>query len=277
MPEPESSEEVAHFLLAHFGRNASHMVERGAPRVELLDPVLGEVSDFRVPRVLDRPGTGCEPPRHPPQQGRLAHPVRPEQRDPVSGRQDHRDCAQHRVVAVSECRALERRYRPRGSLGFEEFDAEPLLRGERLHHLHPLQRLEPALRLPCFGGLVAESIDECLHSLPLAPKTFARAPRMLDLGRAQPFERAVVSGVDADPAVTDQGDVIDDGIEKLPIVGDQQECPGVTPQPRLQPDHGVDVEMVRGLVEEEKIRGCGKRACERCAHPPAAGQVVQHS
>ena len=144
----------------------------------------------------------------------------PRQCDSVSGCQDHRYVAQYGAIAVPESGLFQRRYRPGGSVRLEEVEGEFRLRGERLNHLHPFERLEPALRLSRLARLVAESIDECLNPYPFAPDTVCGAAGVFDFGGAQPFERTVVSGVDLDAPVTDQGDVIDDRIEELPIVGD---------------------------------------------------------
>ena len=275
VPEPERSEEVTHFLLAQVGGDTAHELERGAKRVELLDPVLREVADPRVPRVHDRSGVRFQASRDAAKQSRLAHPVRAEQRDPVSGRQGHRYFAQHRTVTVPEFGLLQRRYGPGGTLRFEELEGESLLRAERFDHLHPLERLEPTLRLPRLACLVAEAFDERLHPCSFVPETFGGSQRVLDLDGTEVFECTVVPGVDRYPTVPDQGHPIDDRIQKLPVVGNEQERAAVAPQPALQPDHRVEVEMVRGLVEKEQLRRCGEGPCERGAHSPSAGKSFQ--
>ena len=275
MPESEAAKEVPHFLLAHVRRGTVHELERSAVKVELLDPVLREVADPRPGRVRERPVQRRQPPRQSAQQGRLSHPVRPQQGDAVSGRERHRDVAQHRAITVTERHRFQRRRGPGRTLGLEELEGEPLLRVEWLDHLHPFERLEPALRLPRLARLVAEPVDERLDSRPLAMETCRRAARMLQLDGAEPFERAVVPGMDQDASVTDQRDVIDDRVEKFPVVGDQQERSGVAPQPGLEPDDRIEVEMVGRLVEQEKLRGRGERSGKRGPHSPATGERVQ--
>ena len=273
--ESESSEEIAHFLLAHRRRNLAHQIEGGTARVELLEPMLREVADSRIGRMLDRTRPRHEPPRHPPQQRRLARSVRAEQCDSIARRQDHRNIAQHPPVVVSERRLLEPRYRPGGSLRFDEIEGEPLLRVERGDQLHPFERLESTLRLPRLARLVAESFDERLHSRPLALDTSGRSTGVLQLVGTQAFECTVVPGIDGDAAVPHQGDVIDDGVEKLAVVGDEQEGSGIAPQPGLQPYDRVEVEVIRRFVEEKKVRRCREGPRDRGAHSPAAGQGIE--
>ena len=182
---------------------------------------------------------------------------------------------QHGVAAVSERRRLQLHHRPGRALRFEELEGEAPLHRNGRHRLHPLQRLEPALGLPRLARLVAETVDERLDPRTLAPLAVGGPARVRDLDGAQPFERAVVPGVEGDPATDDQGNVVHDGIEELPVVGDEQQGPGVAPQPAFQPDHRIEVEVVRGLVEQEEVRGGDEGAGERGAHPPAPGEGVQ--
>ena len=71
--------------------------------------------------------------------------------------------------------------------------------------------------------------------------------------------------------------MVDNRVEKLPIVRDEQKRSRVAPQPDLQPHDRIEIQMVRGLVEEEQIRGRGESPCQRGAHSPAAGQSVERS
>ena len=114
-------------------------------------------------------------------------------------------------------------------------------------------------------------------SCPLTLKTCGCPARVFHLDGAEPLERAVVTGIDGDAAVANQRDVIDDGVEELPIVGDQQQRAGVAPQPGLQPDDRVEVEVVGRLVEKEQLGAGGQGSRERGAHSPSAGQRVQRA
>ena len=51
-------------------------------------------------------------------------------------------------------------------------------------------------------------------------------------------------------------------------------APGIALQVFLEPADGVDIEMVRGLVEQEQVRLGYQRAAEQRAAPPAAGQLA---
>ena len=275
VPEAEAAEEIPHLLLAHIRGDAPHQIERGATEVELLDPVLGEIADTGPPRGLDGTTARRQVSRQPAQQGRLSHPVRPQQGDPIAACEDHRDLAQDRPGVVPDGDRVEGHRRPWQMLGLEEVEGETPLRVERLDYLHPFKCLDPALRLPRLARLVTEPIDERLDPRPLATETGGGAPRVLELGRAQPLERTVVPRVDLNAGIADQRDVIDDRVKKLPIMGDQQQRARVASKPRFQPDHRVEVEMIGGLVEKEQL--CTRRECagECRTHPPTAGQRIE--
>ena len=63
-----------------------------------------------------------------------------------------------------------------------------------------------------------------------------------------------------------------DVVEELPVVGDEDHRAGECAQPVLEPHHRVEVEMVRGLVEEQEVRAAHQRAREVEPHAPAAGE-----
>ena len=62
-------------------------------------------------------------------------------------------------------------------------------------------------------------------------------------------------------------------VEELAIVRDEEDRAREGLEPVLEPEHGVEVEVVRGLVEEEKVRSRHERAREVEAHTPAAGEL----
>ncbi len=54
----------------------------------------------------------------------------------------------------------------------------------------------------------------------------------------------------------------DDGIEKGPVVRDEQHRSVVLPQESLQPGQGIEVEVVGRFVEQQQIRFAGEQCCQ---------------
>ena len=54
---------------------------------------------------------------------------------------------------------------------------------------------------------------------------------------------------------------------------DQQQRAAVVREPALEPHHGVEVEMVGRLVEQQQVRAADQRAREVEAHAPAAREI----
>ncbi len=68
----------------------------------------------------------------------------------------------------------------------------------------------------------------------------------------------------------DVDDPIDHAIEKLAVVGDEQQRPGIVAQPVFQPQDGVEVEVVGRLVEQQEIGAAHERLRHVETNPPAA-------
>ncbi len=62
-------------------------------------------------------------------------------------------------------------------------------------------------------------------------------------------------------------------IEKIAVVGDQQQRARVGREPILQPHDGVEVEVVGGLIEQQQVRAAHQRLREVQPHAPAAGKL----
>ena len=68
-------------------------------------------------------------------------------------------------------------------------------------------------------------------------------------------------------------DGVDDGVEKVAVVGDQQQRAGIAAEPVLEPQHRVEVEVVGRFVEQQQVGAAHQRLREVQAHPPAAGEA----
>ena len=139
-----------------------------------------------------------------------------------------------------------------------------------LNHLELVQRLDPRLDLAAFRCLVAEALDECfrlLYLLLLLPVGFLDLPDLL----LAPHEiSGVIAAVAGEVPVEELIDFADHVIEEALVMGDDHEAAIEGPEVLLEPDERFDVEIVRGLVEEEEIRILEKNARKRDAHLIAA-------
>ena len=134
--------------------------------------------------------------------------------------------------------------------------------------------LMPALRLLRLGRLGAEAVDERLQvrDLPL----LLRVRRLLqrELLRALALELRVVAGVrrracgrrcarslSTTPSRKSRSCVMSSSV------------PGYLREPVLEPQHGVEVEVVRRLVEQQQVGARHQRLREVQAHAPAAGEA----
>ena len=150
----------------------------------------------------------------------------------------------------------------------------PLAFGRHLDGGHLLEHLHPALDLRGLGRLVPELVDEVpdagdLLVLPLLLLAQHRDPRI-------PFHEVFRVG----PDVRRQGapvDLDDPGhhpVEEVAVVGHEHEGVRIVGEIVLEPVAGLEVEMVRGLVEQQNVRPLEDQLGEGDAHLPAAGERV---
>jgi hypothetical protein len=63
-----------------------------------------------------------------------------------------------------------------------------------------------------------------------------------------------------------------DIVEKIAVMGDDQNCAGISAQMALEPGHRFRIEMVGWFVEKQKVRLLEKQSAERDAAALAAGE-----
>ena len=120
----------------------------------------------------------------------------------------------------------------------------------------------------------AETRDEVvqLRDLLLALRVVRLDPRS-DL-RLGDHHVVVAAGVGDDRLVVDVGDVRADRVEEMPVVRDDDERPGVAHEELAQPVDRVQVEMVRRLVQQQRLRLAEERLRQQHAHLLAALQLA---
>ncbi len=174
--------------------------------------------------------------------------------------------------AVTGARGLEPEQRRRRILRRGEIEVKRRIDVGRRNQLHALERLQPALGLAGFARLVAESLDEPPHVGDLALLLAAIRLALGELGGALRLEGRVVAAVDAYPGALHVGDVTDQRIDELAIVGNQQQRALIAAEPALEPDDRVQIQMIGRLVEQQQIRTADQRLGEVQPHAPATGE-----
>ncbi len=130
---------------------------------------------------------------------------------------------------------------------------ERVVHVRRGNQLHTFQHFDTALRLLCFGGFSAETIDIALqmrHALLLA---FVHCLLLCEAGRTLDFKRAVVTGVLEHRLLFDMNNFIHHRIEEVAVVGDQNQRALIAFQPSFQPDHRVEIEVVGRFIEQQQV------------------------
>ena len=135
------------------------------------------------------------------------------------------------------------------------------------------QPLHPALRLLGLARLGLEAVDERLQVRALRLFLLVGDLLLAQVLGALAFEIGVVADVQLGLALVQVQGVGGDVVEELAVVRDHQQGAVVALQPFLHPHHGIEVEVVGRLVEQQQVAGRHQRARHVQAHPPAAGEV----
>ena len=89
------------------------------------------------------------------------------------------------------------------------------------------------------------------------------------------LELVVAAGVEGELAALEMAGLLRHRVEEVAVVADQDQRARVAAQMLLEPDRGLEVEMVGGLVEQQEVGLEEQHAGQRHAHPPAAGEGVE--
>ncbi len=173
---------------------------------------------------------------------------------------------------------MQLEYHPPGPLGRGERELEaPAISRVALDPLDLREFLDPRLRLFGLARLVAEALDEALHTLDLRSLGVDRlAERDLPCGLlgAPLVPRA---GKEARATGLELEDGGPDRLEEPAIVGDEKDGCVELDERLLEPFQGLDVQVIGGLVEEQHVGARGKGTGERRAGELPAGEGVEAS
>ena len=170
-----------------------------------------------------------------------------------------------------EAAVLEVEHHSPGALRAAELEAErAVVRGIALDPLHLVELLHPRLRLARLGRLVAEALDEALHAgdlrlllLDLLAELHLARRRLAPPRVPGAREETRAPGLELEHRRANR-------LEEPAVVGHEDHGRVEVGQVLLEPLEGRDVEVVRGLVQEEQVRVSGQGPGERCARELAA-------
>ena len=104
------------------------------------------------------------------------------------------------------------------------------------------------------GGRVAEAVDEDFELLDAVALILVRGQQLLVALRFLSGEFVVVPGIEPEALVPDFGNFADSHVEEVTIVRDQHNRMRIVLQIFFEPVTGFEIEMVRGLVEQQEVR-----------------------
>ena len=249
------------------------MLQRRFVGAQLFELVLGEVADvqrlgFLALAALLGDGAGQQL-----DQRRFAGAVAAEQADAAAGAQRHADVVDDLAVDVAGRGFFdaEQRVGQGGRLAEAEMEGRIDVGGG--DHFHAFQRLDPALRLAGLGGLGLEALDEAGQVGDFALLRFVGRLLGGEPGGAGAFVVGIAAAGQRQALEVDGEDLADHGVEEIAVVRNQQQRRRRVLQPAFEPEHGVEVEVVGRLVEQQQVGAAGQGAGEVEAHPPAAGEI----
>ena len=243
--------------------------------------LLGVVAGGDVVAPRDRAAVGLRLAGEDPQQARLAGPVEAEHEQPLAAPEVERDVGEDRrpAVRLGAARSTSMTVRP-GVGGGGKRTLQHLV-GPHVVDLVGLEAGDPLLHAVGGGGLRrlgAEAVDELLQPGDLLglPGGHLRLPLLVAGARLAVLRvRALVldevagAGLVGTVEVQHAGDRL---VEQVEVVADDEQGAAVGPQEAHQPLLGVDVEVVRRLVEAQHVAAREQDPGQLDAPPLAARQ-----
>jgi hypothetical protein len=216
--------------------------------------ILGKVADLRLVSPGNLASVGFQVPGRDLEERRLSQAVRADDRQPLPSPDDQRDALEHLLLPVGLRDAVDREdVLAARTLRRDVKEGSPSRGDLPLADLDLLDLLQPALRLAGLGGLRAEA----LHPGSLLGDRGLRAADLclvpLLYGGFLDDKGSVVSRVVGDRLVVDVENVRDHGVEEPLVVRNDESAAGVSAEELLEPADGENVEVVRGLVQEEDV------------------------
>ena len=235
--------------------------------------MLREIPDPQAPGLRDRSRHRNQTVRDQFRKRRLAVPVRPQKRDPIIWIDAKIQLVEHRAPVVAGTYAFEREQGRGELLRIAQPERRHALGRHASDRLQLCDRLHAALRLARLRGLVAKAVHKRLHVLAMCVLLCAR--RVLHRQPLGPraFERVVGAGVERELLVLQMQDRIDRGVQEIAVVADQNHRPRKALEKLLEPERPFEIEIVRGLVEQQQVGLREQHGRQRHPHPPPAREL----
>ena len=272
--ETKAAEIITQLLLQLLRRQTRQVLQRRLIGAQEFQLMLGEVAELDAFREADLAAYGLELACQELNQRRLPGAVAAQQADTRARHQVKLDGVENYTLAVAGADFLHLQQRVRQALRLAEAEVERVIHVRRSDKLHPLQHFDPALRLLGLGGFGTEAIDIALQVRDALLLAFVHRLLLSEAGGALHFKRTVVAGVLKHCLLFDMDNFVDDRIEKIAIVGDEDQRSRIALQPLLQPDHRIEIEVVSRFIEQQQIGAADQRLGEVKAHTPAAGKIA---
>ena len=141
------------------------------------------------------------------------------------------------------------------------------------NQLQFFQRLDPALGLFGFAGLGFEAGNEFLQVRHLGLLLVVHFLLQGQLLGPLAFKIGIAATVVIQLLPFDVQDLVYGGIQKCPVVGNYQQGAGLLHQIALQPEDGVQVQVVGGLIEQQQVCVSHQYLRQVKAHAPAPGKA----
>ncbi len=248
--EVKATEEVAQGLLTLGRRQTLQVQQRAGLGIEGVQLMLGKVAHHQVLATGQTAGQRLQFTRQVLDQCRLAGAVRAEQTNTCARRELQLDLLQNGFVAIPQTRIRQVQQRAGDLHRLTKYEVERRINVGRRQLFHALQRLDPALGLTGLGGLGLEPGDVAFHVRALRLLLLESLLLLRQTLGTRAFERGVAATVEGDFLLFDVGDVVDHGIEEIPVVGNQQQSTWVALEEVFQPQDRIEVQVVGRFVEQ---------------------------
>ena len=93
-----------------------------------------------------------------------------------------------------------------------------------------------------------------------------------DLFGSLAFEDGIIARIASELSVVDMQDDVGDAVQKIPVVGNDDQGATVTFEPVFKPQDGIQIEVVRRFIQQQQIGRAHQRLCQIQTHAPAAGK-----
>jgi hypothetical protein len=190
---------------------------------------------------------------------------------------EKRALAEDLLRAVALCESFRLNHHAPRRRRLRKLEVDDRLFLGNLDALDLFEFLDARLHLLGLGGLRAKAIDEGFKMLDLLALILVGGNEL----RASLFLLRkilrVIALINGEALVPYLHGAVDGDVEKVAIVRDENVAEGIALQIAFEPVARFEIEMVGGLVEEQKIRPREQQFGQRNSHLPAAAELIRQA